>query len=197
MDSKASQPNESRPEVDLGRFSSAGFDRGASRLKEGLWLLVRTLFFELLPGRWYGLRAALLRLFGAKIGKHLVIRTGVRINMPWRLTLGDHVWIAGDCWLLNLAPIVIEDHVALSQRVFLCTGSHDYKARDFGLLTAPITVRRGAWLTAGTFVAPGVTVGSHAVLTMGSVATKDLEPYGIYRGNPAEKIRTRTIAEEW
>jgi len=191
MTDSVQQPNQGR--VDLSRFSAGDFDRGASRLKEALWILVRTLFFEWLPGRWYGPRRALLRAFGAKIGKGVVVKPGVRILFPWKLTVGDNCWIGEGSWLLNLAEITLEDNVALAQRVFLATGNHDYNSPTFDLMNKPIRVCRGAWLTSGTYVGPGVTVGEHAVLGLGAVATKDLEPYGVYRGNPAEKVAVRRI----
>ncbi len=186
--------NHSAPgRVDLSSFSPGDFDRGAGRCKEALWIVVRTLAFEWLPGRWYALRRALLRAFGAKIGRGVVVKPGVRITFPWKLTVGDFCWLGEDCWLLNLAPIVLEDHVALAQRVFLCTGNHDYNRPAFDLRLEPIRVCRGAWLTAGACVGPGVTVGEHAVLGLGAVATDDLEPCGVYHGNPARRVGTRRI----
>ena len=101
-----------------------------------------------------------------------------------------------ECWLLNLAPIEIASHVCISQRAFLCTGNHNYKSPAFDLITQPIQVERGAWIGAGAFVGPGVLAGSHAVLAAGSVATKDLEPYGIYQGNPAVLIKKRVIEQK-
>ena len=181
--------------VDLSRFSNAGFDRGASRLKEALWVLVRCLCFAPpwpLPS---ALRVFCLRRFGAQIGRVVVIRARVNIHFPWRLTLGDHVWIGEECWLLNLAPITLGSHVCLSQRTFLCTGNHDYRAPAFDLIVKPIHVAAGAWIGAGALVGPGVTVGTHAVLTAGSVASADLQPNGIYRGNPATLIRERIIKD--
>jgi len=71
---------------------------------------------------------------------------------------------------------------AFSQRAFLCTGNHNYKSPTFDLIVKPIHVEQGAWIGACAFVGPVVTVGSHAVLTAGSVATDDLQPFGIYRG---------------
>ena len=123
----------------------------------------------------------------------MVIKPEVKITFPWKLTLGDHVWLGEECWLLNLAPITLGSHVCISQRAFLCTGNHDYTSPSFDLITKPITVEAGAWIGAGAFVGPGVTVGTHAVLTAGSVATKDLEPYGIYRGNPGTMQKSRKL----
>jgi putative colanic acid biosynthesis acetyltransferase WcaF len=183
-----------QPRIDLSVYSPAGFDRGAGELREALWLVTSLLVFRLCPFKLSRLKAALLRLFGARVGRGVVIKPDVRITFPWKLTLGDHVWLGEECWLLNLAPIVIESHVCISQRAFLCSGSHDYKSPTFDLITKPITVESGAWVGAGAWVGPGVTVGSHAVLAAGSVATKDLEPFGIYRGNPAVLVKRRVIS---
>ena len=95
-----------------------------------------------------------------------------------------------------MAPITLGSHVCISQRAFLCTGNHDYTSPAFDLITKPITVEDGAWIGAGAFVGPGVTVGTHAVLTAGSVATKDLEAYGIYRGNPGTILKSRKLKAE-
>ncbi len=180
--------------VDLSSFSTGDFDRGAGPLKEGFWILVSLLLFRLCPLKWSGLKCAVLRAFGAKIGRGVVIKPRVTITFPWKLTVADHVWLGEECWLLNLAPIVIESHVCISQRAFVCTGNHNYESPAFNLIVKPIQVEMGAWIGAGAFVGPGVTVGSHAVLSAGSVAAKNLEPFGIYQGNPAVLIKQRTIS---
>jgi putative colanic acid biosynthesis acetyltransferase WcaF len=179
--------------VDLSRFANTGFDRGASRFKEVLWLLVSLILFRLCPFSFSALKCTLLRMFGAKVGRNVTIKPQVKITFPWKLTVGDHVWLGEQCWLLNLDRIVIGSHVCISQRVFLCTGSHDYKRATFDLITRPITVQDGAWIGAGGWVGPGVTVGTHAMLTAGSVTSKNLEANGIYQGNPAVRIKERII----
>jgi putative colanic acid biosynthesis acetyltransferase WcaF len=182
------------PKVDLSTFQTGGFDRGASVLKEGLWLLASMLLFRLCPVSLSALKCTVLRLFGARVGRHVVIKPDVRITFPWKLSIGDHVWIGEDAWLLNLAPITIESHVCLSQRAFLCTGSHDYKSPGFDLIARAIVVERGAWVGAGAWVGPGVRIGSHAVLTAASVASHDLEAFGVYQGNPSILVRRRVIS---
>ena len=183
-----------RGRVDLSRFSPGGFERGAGVLKEALWLMVSLGLFKLCPFSFSTLKCVVLRFFGAQIGRNVTIKPQVKITFPWKLTVGDHVWLGEECWLLNLDRIVIGSHVCLSQRAFLCTGNHDYKRTTFDLLTRPITLADGAWIGAGGWVGPGVTVGEHAVLTAGSVAGKNLEANGIYQGNPAMRIKERVIS---
>lgn len=182
--------------VDLSKYTPGGFDRGAGAFKEGLWILASQILFRLCPFKLSKLKCAVLRAFGAKVGRGVVIKPRVMITFPWKLMLGDHVWLGEECWLLNLAPISIESHVCISQRAFLCAGNHNYTSPSFDLITKPIKVGEGAWIGAGAFVGPGVRVGAHAVLTAGSIAKNPLEAFGIYRGNPAVLIKTREIAAE-
>jgi putative colanic acid biosynthesis acetyltransferase WcaF len=177
--------------VDLAKFSTGDFDRGAGPLKEALWLVISRGLFQWCPFPFSALKCAVLRWFGASVGQGVVIKPEAKITFPWKLKLGDHVWLGEQCWLLNLAPIEIGSNACISQRAFLCTGNHDYKSPGFNLITKPIRVEPGAWVGAAAFVGPGVAVGTHAVLTAASVATKDLEPCGIYQGNPAVLVKTR------
>jgi len=190
------QTTEPGLQVDLSKFSTGGFDRGAGTLKEALWLVVSRVLFQWCPFCLSPLKRTALRLFGASVGKGVVIKPEVKITFPWKLKLGDHVWLGEECWLLNLAPITIASHACISQRAFLCTGNHNYTSPTFDLVTKPIQIGQAAWIGASAFVSPGVTVGTHAVLAVGSVATKDLEPHGIYRGNPASLIKQRLIKEK-
>lgn len=182
--------------VDLSKFSTGNYDRGAGALKEGLWILASLLLFRFCPLKLSGLKCAVLRAFGATVGRGVVIKPRLTITFPWKLTLGDHVWLGEECWLLNLAPIVIESHVCISQRAFLCTGNHHYESPAFDLIVKSIHIEQGAWIGAGAFVGPGVNVGNHAVLSAGSIATKNLEAFGIYQGNPAALVKKRVIAEQ-
>jgi len=177
--------------VDLATFSAARFDRGASRPRELLWLFVSLVLFRLCPISLSPLKCAVLRGFGAKIGTGVTIKPQVKITFPWKLTLGNHVWLGEESWLLNLDRIVIGNHVCISQRAFLCTGSHDYTKTSFDLIIKPIVLHDGCWIGAGAWVGQGVTVGSGSILSAGSVAVKNLEPAGIYRGNPAVFVRSR------
>jgi len=180
--------------VDLSRYSPGQFNRGAGVMKEGLWLVISLILFRLCPFSFSALKCSVLRAFGARIGRNVTIKPQVKITFPWKLAVGDHVWLGEECWLLNLERIVIGSHVCISQRAFLCTGSHNFKRATFDLITQPIALEDGVWIGASGWVGPGVTLGSHAVLTAGSVAAKNLDANGIYRGNPAELVRQRVIS---
>jgi putative colanic acid biosynthesis acetyltransferase WcaF len=181
-------------QVNLADYSPGNFTHGAGAWREVLWMITSLLLFRACPFKFSALKRATLRCFGARVGRGVVFKPNLRITFPWTLTLGDHVWLGEECWILNFAPVTIEDHVCVSQRAFLCTGNHNYKSPTFDLITKPIRVERGAWIGANVFVGPGVTVGSHAVVSAGSVVSKDLAPYGIYQGNPAVWVKQRVIA---
>lgn len=175
----------------LNTFQNKNFHRGASKPKELLWMLCSALFFQHSLAILNGLKVRLLSAFGAKVGKGVLIKPGVHIKFPWKLSIGNHVWIGEKAWIDNLAPVTIADHVCISQEAYLLTGNHNYKKATFDLMTQPIVLEAGSWIGARSVVCPGVTVGAGAILTVGSVATKDLEANGIYQGNPAVKIRAR------
>ena len=181
-------------QVNLSGYRATGFDRGAGLFKESLWLIVNLVLFRLCPFSFSALKRTVLRAFGAQVGVGATIKPQVKITFPWKLEMGDHVWLGEECWLLNLERITIGSNVCISQRAFLCTGSHNYKSPAFDLIVKPIQIEEGAWIGAGAWVGPGVRVGTHAVLTAGSVATDDLQPFGIYRGNPAVLLKQRVIS---
>jgi len=129
------------------------------------------------------------------MGTGVVIKSQVRIKYPWRLVVGDHCWIGQEVWIDNLADVQLGSHVCVSQRSYLCTGSHDHRQRTFDLITKPITVRNGAWLGAGCLVLGGVTVEANAIVAAGSVVTKDVAAATIVAGNPAKLIAHRGPSE--
>ena len=139
------------------------------------------------------LRCVFLKLFGAQIGNGVVIKPGVNIKYPWKLVIGNYSWIGEDVWIDNLESVKIGDNCCISQGAMLLCGNHNYKRQTFDLIVKPIVIEDGAWVGAQSTVCPGVTMHSHSVLCVGSVANKDLEAYGIYKGVFAEKISTRNI----
>lgn len=178
----------------LDRYTVGNYTPGAPYWKQLLWYFIGS---PLVSSYWLpfsSLKVRILRRFGASIGQGVRIKPGVRIKFPWRLTVGDHVWIGENAWLDNLANITIESHVCISQDVYLCTGNHNWKHPDFALITAEIHIQESSWLAARSTVGPGVTIGRGAILSLGSVTGRSLEPMTIYAGNPAQSIKRRQSA---
>lgn len=168
----------------LDAYTTGGFDRGAPRWKEALWLAISGLLVaSWLPGS--GWRKRLLRAFGATIGRDVAIKPGVRIKFPWRLSVGDYSWIGEDVWIDNLAQVSIGAHACVSQGAYLCTGSHDWSRDSFDLITRPISLGDQSWVGAHANLAPGTTLGKGAVLGMGSLGKGTLAPWTLYTGTPA------------
>ena len=181
-----------KKETDLASFNNRWYKTGASALKRIAWYFVSAIFFKsAYPIN--SIKVSILKIFGAKIGKGVVIKPHVNIKYPWRLTIGNHVWIGEQVWIDNLGDVIIEDNVCLSQGAMLLCGNHDYRKTSFDLIIGNIHLKKGSWIGAKSVVCPGVTVGNHAVLTVGSVATKNLNEYIIYQGNPAEAVKERII----
>ncbi len=137
------------------------------------------------------LKVAALRWFGARVGRGVVIRSRVNITFPWRLSIGDNVWIGDEVLILSLAEVRIGSNVCISQRAFLCTGSHDFSSPTFDLITQPIRIEDGCWVAAGAFIGPGVTLGQGSLCAAGSVVVKDVAAGMRVGGNPAGPLRGR------
>ncbi len=178
--------------TDLSTYQNNWYQPG-SFFQRGSWFLVNVLFFKpsFLP--FYGWKRFLLRLFGANIGKGLIVKPGVQIKYPWLLQTGDHCWIGEKVWIDNLAMVTLGNHVCISQEAYLFCGNHDYTKSSFDLMVKPIALQDGAWVGARAIVCPGVVFGSHAVLAVGAVATQSLESWTIYQGNPAVEVKKRKI----
>lgn len=181
--------------TELATFSNTSYSPRASILKRMLWYLFNAIFLlpAILP--FSGLRKAIIKLFGARVGIGILIKPSTNIKYPWLLSIGDHTWIGEKVWIDNLVQVTIGNNVCISQGAMLLTGNHNYKKSSFDLITGEIILEDGVWIGAKAIVCPGVKCGTHSILTVGSVATKDLEPYGIYQGNPAVLVRKREIIE--
>ena len=178
--------------TNLSSFNNDWFQPGASVFKRSLWFIVSACFFKS-ACPFNGLKIFFLRLFGAKIGKGVVVKPSVNIKYPWRLTIGDFVWMGENVWIDNLANVTIKDNVCISQGAMLLTGNHNYKKVTFDLMIGEILLEEGVWIGAKSVVCPNVTCYSHAVLSVGSVAVQNLEAYHIYQGNPAKKVKERIL----
>lgn len=173
--------------VDLSKYTNNEYDPG-NKFKIIIWYITNHLIFNTFIPFPSFFKVKILKFFGAKIGKNIVIKPKVNIKYPW-----FNCWIGEGVWIDNLAQITIGNNVCLSQNAYILAGSHNYKKEAFDLILGKILLEDGVWIGAKSIVCPGVICKTHSVLTVGSVATNDLEPYGVYQGNPAVLKRKRII----
>lgn len=176
--------------MDLRKYKNSGFDRGASLPKQACWLVIsNVLISSWLPGsRW---RRFILCLFGAKIGRAVVIKPGLTIKFPWRLSIGDNSWIGENTWIDNLAEVDIGKNVCISQGVYICTGNHDWSKETFDLTVKPVVLYDHSWACAFSKLTPGVTMEEGAVLALGCVGTGNLSAWNIHSNLLKQNIKPR------
>lgn len=181
------------PRVSLASFENGWYRPGRGALTQAAWFFIGLplLRSALIP--FSGFRVRLLRWFGARVGQGVVIKPGVRVKYPWKLTLGPDCWLGEDCWIDNLENVEVGPDACISQGAYLCTGNHDWSDPAFGLIVKPIRLAAGAWIGARCFVAPGVTLGPLAIAAAGSVVFKDIPGGEIHAGNPAQFVRHRKL----
>jgi len=177
-------------------FSKAGFDRGRSKPVEVAWRMVSILFFTSMVPWPSSIKRSLLMAFGARVGQKPYIRPGVYIHFPWKLTIGDYVWIGDKCVLLNLEPIEMQDHSALAHEVYLAAGSHNIRSRTMAYANKPILIKRGTWIATRAMIGPGVVVGENCVVGAASLVLKAVPDNTIVGGNPAKVLGTRTLDQD-
>ena len=176
---------------DLSKFAVPPGFRGRKVWFVQLWWIVQATLFHMSPQALYGWRRFLLRLFGARIGKGVLIRPSASITYPWKLTIGDWSWVGDNTTLYSLGEITIGESAVVSQHSYLCSGSHDYTLPTFDLIAKAIHVESESWLAANVFVGPGVTIGRGAVVGACSVVLNDVPSLMVCAGNPLKVLRTR------
>ena len=181
-------------ETDLSKFNNSWYNPG-NKLKVILWFFCNSLIINNYLPIPMSIKIIVLKLFGAKIGNNLTIKPKVNIKYPWFLEIGNNVWIGETAWIDNFVKVTIEDNVCISQAATLLTGNHNYKKSNFEMIVGEIYLEKGTWIGAKSVVCGGVRCMSHSVLAVNSVATKNLNPYMIYQGNPAIELRERLISE--
>lgn len=188
-----SQETEPEPWVDLQQYDQSDFDRGRPNWVVMVWWLLQAVVFPLTMHNASGVRAALLRLFGAQIGPGVVIRPTARFTYPWKVEIGDYSWIGDDVVFYSLDHIRVGCHCVISQESYLCTGSHDIRDPHFQLQVAPIHVGNGAWVATDCFVAPGVTIGANTVIGARSSVFADMPDGQVCFGSPCRPRYARTM----
>lgn len=177
---------------DLSKYKTPQDFRGRSKITVQLWWIVQSILFKLSPQFCYGWRRFLLRSFGAQIGKNVLLRPSVSVTYPWKLKIGDYSWIGDEVVLYTLGEIEIGEHSVISQRSYLCTGSHDYQSESFTIYSKKITIGNKCWLATDVYVAPDITIGNGTVVGARSSVFKNLPENSICVGSPAKPYKNRS-----
>jgi len=179
--------------VDLRNYDQSWFERGRPDWYVLLWWLVQAIVFPITPQPMNSIRCLVLRWFGAKIGKGVLIRPTARFTYPWKVEIGDYSWIGDNVVFYSLDRISIGDHCVISQKSYLCTGSHDFSDRAFRLETNEITIGHGVWIATDCFIAPGVQIGSNAVIGTRSTVLKSMPTQTVCWGSPCRSQYMREM----
>ena len=164
----------------------------SNRARRAVWGVAWLLLYRPSPRPLHAWRSMILRLFGAKLGPGCHFYPGVRIHSPWNLEAADTVSVASGVELYNPAPLRLGSHCIVSQGAYLCGATHDFDDPAFPLLAYQMELGAYSWICARACVNPGVNVGEGAVLGLASIATRTLEPWTVYAGAPAVRIKDRT-----
>jgi putative colanic acid biosynthesis acetyltransferase WcaF len=166
-----------------------------NKFRRLVWLIAWTVFFRTSPVPFHGWRCQLLRLFGARLGRNHFIYPNARIWAPWLLETGDVVTIGRGAEIYNPGGVSLGDRTIISQDAYLCGASHDYQSPEFTFFARPIRTEAQVWICARAMILPGVHCMTGSVLGAGSIATRNLEAWAVYAGNPAKLVRQRARFE--
>ena len=161
------------------------------RLRRLNWNICWSLFYRTSPRPLHSWRSFLLRLFGATLGPNCHFYPRSKVWAPWNLICADQVTAGDGAEIYNPAPVTLGSHAILSQDAYVCAATHDYDDPAFPLIAYAMSIGAYAWVCARASVAPGVNLGEGAVLGLGSVATRSLDPWTVYAGVPAVKVKDR------
>lgn len=164
----------------------SNWSRGKNFFSEIIWqICFKSLICSPFPGtNW---RKLILIVFGAKIGTGVRLSPGLKVKLPWRLSIGDYSWIGEDAWIDNIDFVIIGNNVCISQGVYFCTGNHDFKNENFNLICEAIYVDSESWVGAKSIIGPGNKIGKGSVIKMGSIISRDIPPQSLISNNQSIK----------
>ena len=179
--------------MELNRYDQSWFDRGRPAAVVMLWHTISRTLYRLPIHNAHGFRAALLRLFGAKVGQGVMLRPTSEVTYPWKVVIGDNTWLDDEVVLYSLGEITIGSNCVLSRRTFISTGNHRADDPAFGLVVKPCVIEDGVWLQADCFVGQGLTIGRNTLVRARSSVFRSVPPSSVCEGTPAKVVGTRDL----
>lgn len=178
------------PIIDLSRAPGERQAWNRPKALVYLWALCELLFVTNAFQISSALRVKTLRLFGATIGTGVIFRPRTRVKFPWNLRVGDNSWIGEGVWIHNQDVVTIGSNVVLSQESFITTGSHAHR-KNMALVTKPVTIEDGVWITSRSIILGGCEIGRSALVTPQSVVKGRVPSNAVMQGNPAICVGNR------
>ncbi|WP_336798474.1 WcaF family extracellular polysaccharide biosynthesis acetyltransferase [Exiguobacterium acetylicum] len=176
--------------MNLEQYNQENYQIGRAKIIVLIWWLIQSTLFRLSIHNMYRYRRMMLILFGAKIGKNVKIRSSARFHYPWKVEIDDNSWVGDDTYFYSLDNIYIGKNSVISQKTYLCTGSHDIRKQSFDLITKPIVIKDNVWIAADCFIHPGTIIENNVIVSARSNVVDSLKSDYIYAGNPAEVIKS-------
>lgn len=163
----------------------------SNRIVRTLWKVSSLLLYRPSPRIAHKFRVLLLRLFGADVDWTAHPYPKCKIWLPSNLKMGAHSCLGDDVDCYNVALITLEPLATVSQYSYLCSAGHDINDPNFALSSKPIVIGHRAWVAAGAYIGPGVSVFEGAVVGAKACVYKDVAPWTVVGGNPARPIAER------
>ncbi len=156
-----------------------------------LWWIVGNIPFHCIRKCFY-------KLFGMKIGRGSTIHMMARIYDPRYIRIGNDTIIGEKATLdgrrqlpNSNGELIIGNHTDIASEVMFWTSQHDIHDPNFKAIEKKIIVGDYVFIGPRSIILPGVTIGNGAIIAAGSIVTKNVSPFTIVAGTPAQKIGDR------
>jgi maltose O-acetyltransferase len=142
------------------------------------------------------LKAVLMQMRGARVGRRVKVLGGVWIDRFSRLAIGDDVSLAYGVVMTGAGGIRIGSRSMVGYGAKILTVDHVVppgrgSMRFSGAELKPVDIGEDVWIGAGAVVLPGATVGDGAIVGANAVVTRDVRCFAVVGGVPAVELRQR------
>jgi putative colanic acid biosynthesis acetyltransferase WcaF len=132
------------------------------------WFVINNLIFNsCFP--FNSIKVFLLKIFGAKIGKNVLLGTNIYIKYPQNFIVGNNVWIGNFTIFDNVSKILIEDNVCISQFTVLVASNRNFKNDQFTIIEASILIKSNSWISSCCRIGPNTCIQENSFIKFGSV----------------------------
>ncbi len=134
---------------------------------------------------------------------HIILSEFVYLAGGQGTYLGNFIHLAAHTAISGGGIFIAEDFVGVAAGSRIITGTDNVMGQGIPSPLVPaefrsytrshVILKKNSFLATNVVVQPGVTIGEGTVVGSGSVVTKDLEPWGVYMGSPARRVKDRPV----